>query len=73
MPKVNQTIECVKLALKDADLEIDEINHVVLVGGGTYTPLIRTVLESFFGKAVNTDINPMEAGVYIDLDIDIFE
>lgn len=43
-------------------MEYADINQVVLVGGGTFTPLVRTVLESHFGKAVTSDINPMEAG-----------
>lgn len=62
-PFINKTLECVAIALEDADMEDTDINHVILVGGGTYTPLIRTVLESNFGKVVTSDINPMEAGM----------
>lgn len=61
-PFIEKTMTCVKNALMDADLEIDEIDKIILVGGCTYTPLISDTLERFFGKKVNRDINPMEAG-----------
>lgn len=50
-------------ALHDADLDEGEIHHVVLVGGCTFTPLVQTALETKFGKPVNKDVNPMEAGM----------
>lgn len=62
-PFVDKTIQCVINALEDADLESTEISKVILVGGGSYTPLGRTSLESLFKKSVNTDVNPMEAGI----------
>lgn len=61
-PYVEETAKCVKDALLDSDLQIEEIHKVLLVGGGTYTPIIRDKLESIFGKKVDTSINPMEAG-----------
>lgn len=59
---IKQTMECVENALEDADFEKEEINKIILVGGVTYTPLIRTSLEEFFGKPLDVNINPMEAG-----------
>lgn len=64
-PYIKATMECVKMALKVADLDEDEINKVVLIGGGTFTPLVRTTLREFFGMEVNTEVNPMEAGIII--------
>lgn len=61
-PYIGRSMRCVENAIKDSELSKEEINKIVLVGGGTFTPLIRSTLESFFGKAVNTSINPMEAG-----------
>lgn len=61
---VDSTMTCVANALDDADLEKHEIDEIILVGGGTYTPLIRSTLEDFFGKPVNTSVNPMEAGTF---------
>lgn len=66
-PFVDQSIECVNMAIQDADLEIDDINEVVLVGGSTYTPMIRATLQMFFGKPVNTAICPMEAGKLLNI------
>lgn len=61
-PYIEKTMACVKNALHDGELEKDDINKIILVGGGTYTPLVRNTLESFFGKPVYKDVNPMEAG-----------
>lgn len=66
-PLVDKTMQCVTKALEDSDLEKEEIHKIVLVGGGTFTPLVRAKLESFFGKPVNTDINPMEAGNFPEI------
>lgn len=63
-PKVERTMQCVKNAIDDADLELQDIHHVALVGGSTYTPLIRQKLRSYFGKEAHTEVNPMEAGEF---------
>lgn len=63
-PFVDRTMKCVENAIDDADLDKDEIHHIVLVGGGTFTPLIRQTLRSYFGQEPHTDVNPMEAGEY---------
>lgn len=64
-PYVEDTMVCVENAIADSDLEKDEINEVILVGGATYTPLIRSTLEKFFNKKVNTTIHPMESGKFL--------
>lgn len=61
-PYIDQTIECVKNALQDAELEAKDISKIIMVGGATLTPLVRKRVETFFGKAVYTDLNPMDAG-----------
>lgn len=58
---IDTTMQCVEYALKDADLEKKDIDKIVLVGGCTYTPLIRTSLQQFFEKECQTDVNPMES------------
>lgn len=63
-PFIDQTMTCVEYALKDADLEASDIDKIVLIGGVTYTPLIRSKLENVFKKPVSDSINPMEAGKY---------
>lgn len=62
MPFIEKTMSCVENALQDADLLTDEITKVILVGGGTYTPLVRMKLEKKFPTKVDTGINPMLAG-----------
>lgn len=64
MPYIETTIKCVENALEDADLEKTDIHKIVLIGGSTYTPLVRSTIEQFFQKSVSTDINPMEAVAY---------
>lgn len=60
--EVNGTIECVKRALKDAGLDASEIDQIILVGGSTLTPLIRSALVTNFGDKLNTSLKPYEAG-----------
>jgi molecular chaperone DnaK len=50
----------VELALKDAGLKTSDIDEVLLVGGSTRIPAVREKVESFFGKAPNTTVNPDE-------------
>jgi len=57
-PLVQRTLDCVKSAIKDAGLKLDEVEDVVLVGGSTRVPLVRARLESLLGKAPHTDVDP---------------
>ena len=58
---VNATLEPLRIALKDADLSVDEINDVILVGGQTRMPLVQEKVAEFFGKEARKDVNPDEA------------
>jgi molecular chaperone DnaK len=57
---VNRTIEPCKAALKDAGLQADQIDEVVLVGGMTRMPKIIEVVRNFFGKEPHKGVNPDE-------------
>src|SRR5271168_167902 len=59
-PIVDRTMAPVKAALTDAKLAPAEIEEVVLVGGTTRTPLIRSTVREFFGRAPHTELNPDE-------------
>lgn len=49
-------------ALKEADLTIDEIHSVELIGGGSRVPAIRERIKAFFnGKNLSTTLNAEEA------------
>ena len=50
----------VEKALNDARLEKSDINEVVLVGGSTRIPAIKTLVESLTGKKPNQSVNPDE-------------
>lgn len=58
---VKKTIEPCKIALKDAGVDISEIDDVILVGGQTRMPLVYKTVADFFGKDPRRDVNPDEA------------
>ncbi len=57
---VKRTIDPCKAALKDAALNANEIDEVVLVGGMTRMPKIVETVKDFFGKEPNKGVNPDE-------------
>ena len=58
---VERTLEPLKLALADADLQIGGIDDVILVGGQTRMPLVQKRVTELFGKEPRRDVNPDEA------------
>ena len=71
-PIVQKTIELCKLAMKDAALEIKDINTVLMVGGSTRVPLVKKTVSTFFNQAVNDSVNPDEVvalGAAVQADI----
>lgn len=58
---INRTIKPVEKALKDSELEPEDIDDVILVGGMTRMPKIRKVVKDIFGKEPNHQVNPDEA------------
>jgi len=57
---INRTLEPCRKALKDAGLDANAIDEVVLVGGMTRMPRVREVVKEFFGKEPHTGVNPDE-------------
>jgi molecular chaperone DnaK len=53
-PLVARTIACCERALTDAELTVDLIDEVVLVGGSTRVPLVRERLRAFTGRDAHT-------------------
>ncbi len=71
-PLINRTIENCKIALSDAKLTKDDIDHIIMVGGSTRVPLVKESVGQFFGKPVNDSLNPDEVvalGAAIQADI----
>jgi molecular chaperone DnaK len=58
---VSRTIDPCRIALKDADLSVEDIDDVILVGGQTRMPLVQDQVKGFFKKDAKRDVNPDEA------------
>tara|TARA_Y100001933_G_scaffold263756_1_gene326518 strand:- start:159 stop:2087 length:1929 start_codon:yes stop_codon:yes gene_type:complete len=58
---VERTLDPVKVAIQDADLDVGNIDDVILVGGQTRMPLVQQKVADFFGKDSRKDVNPDEA------------
>ena len=58
---VERTLDPVKVAIQDADLDVGKIDDVILVGGQTRMPLVQQKVADFFGKDSRKDVNPDEA------------
>lgn len=59
---VESTIEPVTQALKDSDMQPDQIDRIILVGGSTRIPAVQEGIRQFFGgKAPDRSVNPDEA------------
>ncbi len=59
---IDATLDPVTRALKDADMSVNEIDRILLVGGSTRIPAVQKALQSFFGgKELDRSINPDEA------------
>jgi molecular chaperone DnaK len=59
-PVVDRTMVPVKQAMADARLKPTEMDEVVLVGGATRTPLIRSTVQEYFDRKPHTELNPDE-------------
>jgi molecular chaperone DnaK len=57
---VDETLRCVERCLSDADLGVDDVDHVVLVGGQTRMPLVQKKVSEFFRKRPHRGVNPDE-------------
>ncbi len=57
---VDKTLKVCKRALRDAKLKADQIDNVVMVGGSTRVPYVRTRVAELFGAQPMVDINPDE-------------
>jgi len=57
---VDRTIGPCRDALKDAGLEPQQIDQVVMVGGSTRIPLVRRRVEELFKRGPHVELNPDE-------------
>ena len=57
---LNRCKEPVNKALRDANLKINDINEVILVGGSTRMPAVQELVKQITGKQPNMGVNPDE-------------
>ncbi|MCJ1453340.1 70-kilodalton heat shock protein [Mycoblastus sanguinarius] len=60
-PLIGRTIDPLRKALKDANLQAKDIQEVILVGGMTRMPKVAESVKSIFGRDPAKSVNPDEA------------
>ena len=58
---IERTIGPCRTAIKDAGVNVADINDVILVGGMTRMPKVQEKVKELFGKEPRKDVNPDEA------------
>ena len=57
---MDRTLGPCRDCIKDAGVTVDQIDEVVMVGGSTRIPLVRSAVENLFRAKPHTDLNPDE-------------
>ena len=57
-PLLRRTLKSCRRALRDAQVDAEEVEAVVMVGGSSRIPRVRQVVGELFGQQVLTDIDP---------------
>jgi molecular chaperone HscA len=60
VPLTARTMTAVRKVLRDAAITKDDVKGVVMVGGSTRMPVVRSAVGAFFGQAPLTNLNPDE-------------
>ncbi|MCQ4305680.1 Fe-S protein assembly chaperone HscA [Stutzerimonas frequens] len=59
-PLVARSLKACRRAVRDSGVELEEITAVVMVGGSTRVPRVRSAVGQLFGREPLTDIDPDE-------------
>lgn len=59
-PILDKTLDCCKKAMADGNVEIEDIENIVLVGGSTRLNYLKRYIEKFFSKKPLDHLNPEE-------------
>jgi molecular chaperone DnaK len=58
---IKETIDHIKVAMKDADLDKGDIKEIIMVGGSIRVPKAQEMVSAYFdGKELNKSVNPDE-------------
>jgi molecular chaperone HscA len=57
-PLVSKTMNAVRKAMRDADVSVEDVDGVVLVGGATRMPNIRRAVSDYFKTIPHANIDP---------------
>ena len=58
---IDETMDHINTAMKDADLSKADIKEIIMVGGSTRVPLVQQRVSDYFGgKELNKSVNPDE-------------
>lgn len=71
-PMVARSLKACRRAVRDAGIEVEDVEAVVMVGGSTRVPRVREAVGSLFGREPLTDIDPDQVvaiGAAIQADI----
>jgi molecular chaperone DnaK len=78
-PLLQETLEAIDRALTDANLEADEIDRIILVGGSTRIPLVQEMIAKHLGQTPTDGIQAdlcvalgaaLQAGVLVGESVD---
>ncbi len=81
-PLVQRTLDTCDAVLANRSMKVEDIDEILLVGGQTRMPLVREMIQAYFGKEPLKGVHPDESvaigaallgGSMADEDQDIFE
>jgi len=59
-PFIDRTIQSCIAALNDAEVTVEEIDEIIMVGGSTRVPYVQQSIQAFFSKPLHNELNPDE-------------
>jgi hypothetical protein len=60
-PRIAETIDSLRRAIRSADLDVEDVSRILLVGGSSRIPLVGEMVRSATGRPVAADAHPKHA------------